>query len=459
MLRRRDEPDLRVRLEGTLVPNCIPLRETSSVLRLGGALSAVLAACLIATGCAIRIDDSPGDDGGAPSQVESRSGDDRCEQVDRLPASDKQAAAEAAEAALAKEGKSLAEAWDDPATFKLFQETAYESAGCDLAAHMESDAGRLQQGLHVDAGPDYYCGPGHGADKLFVPAVSSCLNDLCRKHDACYAQCSAPTEGACKWGGPTSYCDDPFMAELATCKDDSNQFGSFLVRFMATALYASNLGAGGCPVGMTCPGKGPCRSDRESDECSYCLDKLDIAGVCFERSCSEDSDEVACYTANCPAIGGCFGGYNLPAPSETESPATVEPDSLWAISVLQAVVPSTKPTGETWDADAGGFASPDVVIGVRVGNADSPPSSTTKVQDSLVPMWVDAEPLLTATAADFQASIEFTAVDVDIAFDDPIGRCTTNVKIDDFTGDPIPFVCANDLGVMFTVYFALTPPS
>lgn len=414
--------------------------------------------CTALGGCTIRTGDGIDASGGASSRDEPPAATDTCDEVDRLPKSDKRAAAEAGEAALIRDGKSLADAWADPAAFQLFQEAAYSSAGCDLMEHLMSDAGTVQQELHVDAGPDYYCGSGHGSDRLFVPAVSGCLNDLCRAHDACYAQCSGPTGGACMWGGPTAACDDPFMAAMKDCVDDSNEFGSFLVRFVAGRLYDSKMGEQGCPADMTCPGNGPCLTDRPSDACNYCLEKRDIGGVCLERACKDDRDETTCYSANCPAVGGCYGGYDVPVPPATTPPMPdVDPASRWSLSVLQAVIPDTKPTGETWDADAGGFASPDVVIGVRIGQHGAAQAETVAVQDNLVPMWPDALPLVEATALDLQTLIEFSATDLDLAFDDPIGNCSTAAVASDFTGEPVAFDCVDDTGVLFTVYFALNP--
>ncbi len=409
-------------------------------------------------GCTIRTGDNADASGGASSRDESPAATDTCDEVDRLPKSDKRAAAEAGEAALTRDGKSLADAWADPAAFQLFQEAAYSSAGCDLLKHVMSDAGKVQEGLHVDSGPDYYCGPGHGSDRMRVPAVSSCLNDLCRAHDACYAQCSGPTGGACVWGGPTAACDDRFMVAMKGCEDDSNEFGSFLVRFVATGLYISGIGEVGCPADMTCPGNGPCLTDRQSEACNYCLEKRDIGGVCLERACTDDPDETTCYAANCPTVSGCYGGYDVPLPPATMPPIPdVDPASRWFLSVLQAVIPDTKPTGETWDADAGGVASPDVVIGVRVGQPEAAQADTVEVRDNLAPMWLDALPLREATAFDLQTFIEFSATDVDLAFDDPIGTCATAAVASDFTGEPVAFECADDTGVLFAVYFALKP--
>lgn len=417
-----------------------------------------LVVCTAFGGCTIRTGDNVDANGGESSCDESPAATDTCDEVDRLPTSDKRAAAEAGEAALTRDGKSLADAWADPAAFQLFQEAAYRSAGCDLMEHVMSDAGKVQQGLHVDAGPDYYCGPGHGSDSLFVPAVSGCLNDLCRAHDACYAQCSRPTGLACMWGGPTSACDDPFMEAITGCEDDSNEFGSFLVRFLATGLYTSGITGLGCPADMTCPGNGPCLTDRPSEACNYCLEKRDIGGVCLERACQDDPDETTCYAANCPTVSGCYGGYDVPVPPATMPPIPdVDPNSRWSLSVLQAVIPDTKPTGETWDADAGGVANPDVVIGVRAGQPEAAQAGTVEVRDNLAPTWPDALPLVEATALDLQTFIEFSATDVDLAFDDPIGTCSTAAVASDFTGDPVAFECADDTGLIFTVYFALKP--
>jgi len=250
------------------------------------------------------------------------------------------------------------------------------------------------------------------------------------------------------------------MEAMNSCRDDSNEFGSFLVRFLAVGLYASEIGVAGCPADMTCPGNGPCLTDRQSEACNYCLERRDIGGVCLERACSEDPDETTCYAANCPTVSGCYGGYDVPVAPATKPPTPdLDPTSVWSLSVLQAVIPDTKATGETWDADAGGFASPDVVIGVRAGKADVTQASTVVVQDSLVPTWPDEPPLIEATALDLQTFLEFSATDLDLVFDDPIGTCTTAAVESDFTGKPVTFECADDAGVLFTVYFALTPAS
>lgn len=50
-----------------------------------------------------------------------------------------------------------------------------------------------------------WCGPGHGAAALALPAIDP-LDDACRRHDACYAQAGYSHCG----------CDLAFMAELKT---------------------------------------------------------------------------------------------------------------------------------------------------------------------------------------------------------------------------------------------------
>lgn len=407
--------------------------------------AAALLGAIALAGCTIRAGDSVDANGGASSLDESPAATDTCDEADRLPASDKLAAAETGEAALTDQGMSLADAWADPAAFQLFQEAAYASVGCDLRTHLRSDAGKVQQELHVDAGPDYYCGPEHGSGSLVLPAVSGCLNDLCRAHDACYAQCSRPTGLVCMWGGPTAACDDPFIQDLAGCEDDSNEFGSFLVRFLATGLYAAGITGAGCPADMTCPGNGPCLTDRSSEACTYCPEKRDIGGVCLQRACTDDPDETTCYAANCPTVSGCYGGYDVPVPPATVTPVQdIDPKSRWSLSVLQAVIPDTKPTGETWDADAGGVANPDVVISVRVGQSEVARGETVAAPDNLAPTWLDALPLIEATALDLQTAIEFSATDIDLAFNDPIGTCSTTAVASDFAGEPVAFECADD---------------
>lgn len=417
-----------------------------------------IALCSAVAGCTIRVGGSSDASGGTSPRNEAPAATDTCDEVDGLPTIDKRAAAEAGEAALTRAGKSLADAWADPAAFQLFEEAAYRSAGCDLMSHLMSEAGKVQQPLHADRGPDYYCGPGHGADKLFVAAVSDCLNDLCRMHDACYAQCSARTGVTCMWSEPTAACDDPFVAAMNGCEDDSNQFGSFLVRFVARGLRTLRITGFGCPADMTCPGNGPCLTDRRSEACNYCLEQLDIGGVCLARACKDDPDEATCYAANCPSVSRCYGGYDVPVPPPPLPPISeVDPTSRWSVSVLRAVIPDTKPSGELWDADAGGYASPDVVIGVRVGRPDAVQAKTAEQPDSLVPTWTNAQPLVQATALDLQTFIEFTATDLDLVFDDPIGTCTTAATANDFTGKPVAFECVGDTGGAFTVYFALQP--
>lgn len=415
-------------------------------------------ASLIFGSCTIRAGGNLEDEmGGSPSTMESPPEVDPCVAADALPDAEKEAAAKAAEAQLVSEGKTLAEAWSDPAVFELFQNAAYGAVDCDLAASIPSAPGEQHEALHADAGPDYYCGPGHGADLLLVPAVSDCLNVACRAHDACYAQCSAPTGALCMWGGPTSACDDPFMVAMRACHDDTHEFSSLLVRFVATSLYSAGATAFGCPSEMTCTGEGPCLLDRKSDDCSFCLEKRDVGSVCHDRACVDDADETTCYTANCPAVGGCYGGYNVPVKPVDELPVEITPESMWTFSVLQAVIPDFKPSGDTWDGDAGGFTNPDVSISVRVGSVDAPLHRTTQIEDMLIPMWPEAPPLFVASALELQSFMEITATDGDLALDDVIGSCSTALTSGDFTGDPVEITCTADGRTAFAVYIALTP--
>lgn len=397
--------------------------------------------CLVSVllgSCTLEIGKSS-DAGEAAGNGSQPQGSAPCATADQLPEEERRAAADAGVAALTRAGKTLGDAWTEPATFQLFQQAAYGSVGCDLEGEAASSSGMIEQGLHADEGPDFYCGPGHGSARLTVPTVASCLNQACRTHDACYAQCSAPTSLTCMWGGPTATCDDSFMETIESCDDDSHKFASFLVRFLATALYlqpgplTTSLA---CATGMTCPGLGPCLQEASSESCTHCLESRDVGGVCHERACEDDPVDITCYTANCPEVSGCFGGYNLPAPPVVVPPEeTVSPDSQWSVAVLRAVIPDRKPNGDTWDADAGGFAQPDVRVGVRVDGGGLI-TWTPVIQDSLVPTWATPPLIGSATAAALQAGIEFTATDVDLAFHDAIGTCSTAAAVDASTVAP-----------------------
>lgn len=64
------------------------------------------------------------------------------------------------------------------------------------------------------------------------------------------------------------------MEAMNGCEDDSREFGSFLVRFVATGLYTLSSGGAGCPAEMTCPGKGPCLVDRSIDAAHRIVDRI-----------------------------------------------------------------------------------------------------------------------------------------------------------------------------------------
>jgi hypothetical protein len=105
-------------------------------VRLAWRLLATVGVCTALGGCTIRTGDNVDASGGASSRDESPAATDTCDEVDSLPKADKRAAAEAGEAALTRDGKSLADAWADPAAFLLFQEAAFSSVGCDLMEHV-----------------------------------------------------------------------------------------------------------------------------------------------------------------------------------------------------------------------------------------------------------------------------------------------------------------------------------
>lgn len=201
---------------------------------------------LLAVGCTLPFEEGDIlDELAEPQKPARRSCDTLTEAETRL-------AAQAGEAGLERADLSLADAWSDTAVFAVFAGAAAQFAGC--TDKTTGPDGRLEVGLNSGTSLTY-CGLGYGGLNV---EVSTCLNEACREHDACYTGCSGATSPTCMWGGPTESCDKKFLAAL-DCEDDSRRFRSNLVRSLAVRLRArgsEGLSTLTCAADMLCPGEG-----------------------------------------------------------------------------------------------------------------------------------------------------------------------------------------------------------
>jgi hypothetical protein len=393
-------------------------------------------------------------------------------QLDQLSETDMQAAVDQALATMKGEGVTPEEVWATPDRFVEFHAQAQRAAGCEPA---KAASGKIAEPLHADRGPDNYCGPGHSTD---LPQVSTCLNDACFHHDACYARCSAETSLTCMWGGPTTSCDDAMFAAADSCVHDSHKFASFVVISLAK-LLSTNGPTFGCEVGMKCPGEGACDRDRTGSECLACLEHYDPQASCSARACEDSMDDV-CYLANCPDIGRCFGRSELTSlPGDTgvggaggtsgdgeagspitggaggDTGASQLPIGSWSITLVRGEVPQTKPTGEAWDASP--FEAPDPFVRVRIGAADAMPVETSSPEDTYFPVWSGDGPIAIAGAEEFATYLSVEMWDEDLSQHDLIGSCETQLSGNNFGGAVQRFDCLSAEGVLrFTVYYSMS---
>jgi hypothetical protein len=427
---------------------------------LRGLLFSVLA--VVATGCVINVTNGDGRggvqnrggggvpvDGGRSSVADgdiTGTNPTECD-VGRFSANERRAIFDTAKANLEAAGTPFdSSLWSDEAKFGAFATEVYNAAGCTpdstTSPPAGSDSGTVRQQLLNDNGPIFYCGPGHGLEKLTLPHVSSCVNELCREHDACYSMCSGPTTG-CNWSTNTDACDEPFVDRLGICpaEPDTN-FWSAFVEYAASAFHV--LSALRSCNDLTCPplgtlGLGVCSTQRDGTDCGSCLAQTDRGSLCYEDACSTTPDDIYCYPANCPEVSECFGGYGKGAPgAAAPSPSVAKPYSmLWSIYVDRAVIPDTKPNGDAWDADLFGHGPPDpyVFVDVRTSHAQ-----TDTQQDTYKPFWNQAA-LKSMTAADLRLGITFEVWDSDAVFDDRVGTCTFTMTDSDFAESLLTAMC------------------
>lgn len=368
--------------------------------------------------------------------------------AETLPASARSTIYEKAKANLEAGGAKFdASWWSDAAKFESFIKEVYSVAGCSplsSAVLTEGGVGTLQQPLHSDEGPDFYCGPGHGLAKLWTPHVSACMNELCRQHDACYAMCSDGTDFPCAWNDNTGPCDEPFLTEIAACPPEpGTQFMSGAVEFIANLMKIASSGLS-CGT-MTCPelgelGRGVCSTDRTGADCAACLGETDRGALCFKRACTESPDDPLCYSANCPEVAECYGGCGKGVPGAiVPTEPVLEPDTvLWTLYAYEGHLPATKPDGTQWDIDFFGFSPPDPFVFVTVGNDAE---LTASLQDVFVARW-DQAVLQPETAAALRRGIAFEVWDEDITDHDYVGTCTFQMANEDFSRkEPISATC------------------
>ncbi len=199
--------------------------------------------------------------------------------------------------------------WSDPERFGQLLDAVARASGCsELSAQSVAEDGQLAQALGADSN---YCGPGH--DRALTPTVAPCLNQVCRAHDACYAQCSVPIEALCTWSPVTKPCDDTFFTSASSCSLRPHWFKSHFVLFVARRMASSSL-LDSCPPGASCPvppqrGAGVCGMQADFARCNECLDRLDPERACLNAACNGNADDYVCYSATC-AVGGCYGGWD-----------------------------------------------------------------------------------------------------------------------------------------------------
>jgi hypothetical protein len=420
---------------------------------------AVLSALLL-TSCVYREDAGNHDHVDDPTLVY----EECVEGLDQLPARDVQRAFEDAAKRLETQGTSLAEAWTDPDRFLELHTEARRAAGCEP---ISETPGKAPSALHADHGPDNYCGPGHRAQSFLNPNVSSCLNEACRVHDACYAGCSRKTGLGCMWGSETEACDREMLRSADACEHDDHEFASRGVIWLAHSLDAIGPNFT-CQAGMVCPGVGPCRTNPEGGGCIWCLALQDPNAACLARACNAAIEEL-CYLSNCPDVGQCFGDDSLPdsssggsggsdgvggAPSEPLGGAggsldggmggqSFDPQTLWVFSIAAAELPPAKPDGLAWDA-GDTFEAPDPFVRARVGRPDAAAHDSTSPEDNFFPTWVPPQELVAATASEFLTYINVEVWDEDLVVHDFAGACTLQLSTEQLGAGLQNFTCSGE---------------
>ncbi|HMR76553.1 MAG TPA: hypothetical protein PKD61_15630 [Polyangiaceae bacterium] len=401
-------------------------------------LAAVPSACIVQVG-----DPDDGASGGAGSTTPACGAED-------LTAAERQMIYQQARSNLEAKGAVFdAGVWTDPARFSEFVEEVYVLAGC--APPGES----APQALHSDDGPDFYCGPGHGLAKLKTPAVSQCMNELCKLHDACYSMCSGPTKG-CSWLTNTTPCDEPFLEQIRQCPaEPGTLLASGAVEFLANVVdLAGSLFSCG---EMTCPklgelGNGVCSAEPTGEDCSNCLSATDPGSLCLDAACPGPTHDALCSAANCPEVSECYGGYDrgVPGGVQPTQPIT-DPDTvLWDLVVHRGEMPSKKSNGDDWDVGLFGWSPPDPFVIATVGTETGISSSP---QDVFKPLWKDTV-LSGLTAQSLRNGISFEVWDEDISDHDRIGSCHRGLVNEDFSKTVLMAPCDTP-GLV--VYFYVVP--
>lgn len=382
------------------------------------------------SGCVVRMEDQNGSGGSGGGSAQPCA-------AEALSDAELTAIYEQARTNLVAKGTELdRDTWGDATKFGAFSAEVYALAGCS------PQSGLAQQALHSDDGPDFYCGSGHGLEKLATPRVSQCMNDACRLHDACYAMCDGPSKG-CEFDSNMAPCDEPFLKQIEACPSEpGTRLASGMVEFIANILYVKgslfSCGDMKCPE-LGGPGTGVCSTDPSGADCKGCLSETDRGNLCFDAACADVPGDAVCYAANCPEVSECYGGYGLGVPGGVPPKNPVaDPDSvLWDLHLISGELPFTKPDGSDWDADAFGWSPPDpyvvVTVGTETGQTDSP-------EDVFKPPW-HTKVLTAVTAQSLRDGITFEVWDEDVFDDDSVGACHFEMSNDTFNAEYLTASC------------------
>jgi hypothetical protein len=404
----------------------------------------VLAAIPLSASCIIEVD---------PEEIQRTA----CEQLESLPEEQLEEFFDIAVRELKKAGIELdARVWSDPDKFTRYLEEFHRATGCadvvDSTAQVEG-LGSAKLKLH-EGGSTNYCGPGHSNGIVDIAAgrVVACLNDACMVHDSCYAQCSAEAGLSCSWSNGTSPCDDEFFRRADNCNFKSDGFVAWLNSHAIVSLARAIASVpSNCP--FECPGSGPCITDRAGLECNECIGAKDPGGECFAHVQSHGkfafgvSDDA--YLANCPTIGGCFGGYGLDSGGGGSGGggggggggSGIDPGSLWDVYLLDGELAGDN-VGSSWDGDG---SAPDPYVGVTVGSSGATEAFSSAKQDTYYPSW-NQYVVSGATAADIQAYFRVRVFDEDISAHDLAGTCEWLIS-EEFFDYPLTLSCPQGDGL------------
>jgi len=277
------------------------------------------------------------------------------------------------------------------------------------------------------------CNPGESCAEGQCLAPPGCDETSCAgccMGDACV---ETPLDSACgSGGGECTTCESPATCRGGSCQLPCDEFCDGCCDG-ETCVAAADINTVSCGVdGATCTMCG----DEEACDGGVCVDigcASTCAGCCDGSTCIDPPTAAAC------GLGGsaCFG-CGTRGTCSGEGRCEVDPETLWDVTVLDAVVPELNGEGGAWDP-FGGLPDP-YITGLADSGAAAVTGQSTPRGNTLMPAWPEIFLTGVRAGALLGGGLSVGMYDDDYDADDTIGACL--IPADAIRlGSPFGFVC------------------